>query len=139
MKIRIYKRLIDKIFHVIVHTEDWSEADRLLMLKYGEPEINLGGTLYCGPNHYVGVSSGDYSEDSSSSSLVKEITIDDAYARVMTESPFIEKFDIRDFGFEDAKILATEWGHMIEDRIIDAVKSLREKGDFFATEEITEY
>lgn len=45
MKIRIFKKLVDGVFHVRVQTEDWSERDRCLMVKYGEPELNLGGTF----------------------------------------------------------------------------------------------
>lgn len=133
MKIRVYKRLIDGVFHVLVNTEDWSENDRRLMLKYGEPEINLGGRFVCVPN------SGEESTSSDSHDEIAAV-IDDVYVRIMTESPYKEKFDSRDYGsVHNAKLLSQEWISEIEDRIINAVAALRSNDDSFSTEEIMEY
>lgn len=84
MKIRIIKKLVDSVFNVRIQTEDWSEHDRMLMVKHGEPEINLGGTFRAEP-------------DTCSEESQFDFILDDVYARVMTESPFTQKFDTRDF------------------------------------------
>ena len=125
MKIRIFKKLDNGVFHVRIQTEDWSERDRDLMKKYGEPEINLGGVIVI---------------DESSSSDPCPHELDDAYARVMTESPFTHRFDSRDFGsVQCAKHAACEWAATVEERISASVTFLRSRGDEFTTEEVTEY
>lgn len=127
MKIRIFKRLVGGVFESRVQTEDWSENDRRLMVKFGEPEINLGGEFSCVPN----------SDSSSQEDII--VRLDDVYARIMTEAPFTQKFDSRDYGSVDnAKCLMNRWCSTIEDRITAAVTSLRSKDNFFASEEITE-
>jgi hypothetical protein len=45
MKIRTYKRLESGVYRVSIQTEDWSELDSGLMIKFGEPEIDLGGNI----------------------------------------------------------------------------------------------
>lgn len=127
MKIRIFKTLSDGVFTARVHTEDWSQNDTSAMVKYGEPEISLGGDI-------------PLSIEDSSSSGDQTITLDDVHARIMSESPFVQKFDSRDYGGTDvARLLASTWASMIEKRIADAVVELRAKDDFFVTEEVTEY
>lgn len=134
MKIRVIKKLYDGVFESRIHTEDWSELDRELMVKYGEPEINLGGEI-----PYV-LRNDEQSSDSSSDPG-KYIVLDDVYARIMTESPFVRKFDSRDFdgGVDEAMAAAAAWAFEIEARILEKVRLLREKDTFFTTEEITEY
>lgn len=119
MKIRKLKRILDSVVHVCIYTEDWSENDRSLMVKFGEPEISLGGT---------------FSSDTTS------VTLDDVHARILTEVPFTRKFDARDLGsIADAKLVANAWGDAVENRIISEVDTLRSKDNFFTTEEITEH
>ena len=126
MKIRIFKKLQNGVFIVRIQTEDWSENDRNLMIKYGEPEINLGGTFVPDAS----------SSDSASS---EEIDLPTMYARVMTESPFIQRFDARDCGsIAEARSVAQQWASLIEERIAEVVSELRSKNDVFTTEEITE-
>ena len=129
MKIRIIKKLVDSVFHIRIQTEDWSEYDRELMLKYGEPEINIGGVVIYEP-----------CGQSSSSEEYASVTFDDAYMRIMTESPFTRKFDARDFddSIDDAKAAATAWANDILRKIELSVTELRAKDSFFTTEEITE-
>ena len=132
MKIRVIKKLVDSTFEVRIQTEDWSELDRDLMVKLGEPEINLGGVVSYMP--------ADHAEalDTPSNSSV---TYDDVYVRIMTESPFTRKFDARDFdgSIDNAASAAASWIFMIESRIVEKVRYLREHDKFFTTEEITEY
>jgi len=126
MKIRIIKKLVGSVFDVRVYTEDWSENDRELMIKYGEPEINIGGVIV-------------YTKEGSPDAVTVEF--DSAYERIMTESPFTRKFDARDYNdsIDEAKAVAVAWANHIESIIIASVRDLREKDTFFTTEEITEY
>ena len=126
MKIRIFKKMENGVFAIRIHTEDWSENDRGLMKKYGEPSINLGGS--------------SDSSSSSSSSDEPEFQFDDVYVRIMTESPFVRRFDSRDYGSANsARETGNLWSSVVESRIADAVAELRAKDEFFNTEEITEY
>lgn len=132
MKIRVIKRLVDSVFEVRIQTEDWSELDRELMVKFGEPEINLGGSI-----PYATTAQAKAASAPSDTS----VTYDDVYVRIMTESPFTRKFDSRDFGgsIDDAAAAAASWIFTIEARILEKVRYLRENDMFFTTEEITEY
>ena len=135
MKIRIFKRIVDGVFDVRIQTEDWSENDVGLMVKYGEPEINLGGTF-----EYSPPDDGSSSSESSSSEEPVVAELDDCYVRIMSESPFTYKFDSRDYGgIDNAKALAAMWASYVEDKIVEKVRGLREKDSFLATEEIMEY
>ena len=126
MKIRIFKKLQNGVFDVRIQTEDWSENDKNLMVRYGEPEISLGGT-------FVPEAS------PSDSSSREELEFPTVYARVMTESPFTQKFDARDCGsVSAARSVAQQWASLIEERIAEVVSELRSKNDSFTTEEITE-
>lgn len=132
MKIRIFKRVVDGVFDVRIQTEDWSQHDIDLMVKYGEPEINLGGEIAYVPVNVEG--------SSSSSGGTETVLLDDNYARIMTESPFTYKFDSRDYdGVDNARQIASAWASEIEARIVDKVRMLRDKDTFFNTEEIMEY
>lgn len=136
MKIRILKRLVNGVFEVLVRTEDWSSNDVLLMKRHGEPEINLGCVIPLEDSSSNSFT--DYS--SSSSSSTAELVIDDDYVRIMTESPYIHRFDSRDLGgVAKAKETGNKWCAIIEDRIVEAVKGLRENDKFFNTESIMEY
>jgi len=44
MKIRTFYEVINGKYYATLHTEDWSEQDQNLIDKFGEPEINVGGT-----------------------------------------------------------------------------------------------
>lgn len=123
MKIRILKRLVNGTFNICIQTEDWSEQDRTLMVKYGEPEIDLGGEF-------------TYTDEDDE----KIVTLDSNYVRIFSESPFTRKFDSRDYGSTDsAKQISTAWSTAIEERIATAVMNLRAQDEFMTTEEISEY
>lgn len=139
MKIRIFKRIVDGVFDVRIQTEDWSQHDIDLMVKYGEPEVNLGGRLEYMPDE-ASMASASSASSSGSPEEPVVVDLDDCYVRVMTESPFTYKFDSRDYGgIDNAKALASLWAAQVEDRIVEKVRGLREKDSFIATEEIMEY
>lgn len=42
MKIRVYKRIRDNAYQVLVRTTEWSQADVDLFREFGEPEVDVG-------------------------------------------------------------------------------------------------
>ena len=112
MKIRTFKKLDNDVYRVSIYTQDWSEGDKQLMAKYGEPEIDLGGTF------------GDSDT----------FTLDTNLQRVMSDSPFAAAFDFRDNIL--AQDHANTWASTMTIRITDAVTALREQDDGFSGETV---
>lgn len=132
MKKRVFQRLVNDRFEVLLMTEDWSCGDVELMNQFGEPEINVGG-----PVEYI------YDEDGSSSGAsMPEIRVKDfpvELVRVRHGFPYSRIFDARDYeSFDEAKAVAEAWKVEVLDRIDDAVLELRRKSASFVTEEVTE-
>lgn len=42
MKIRVYKRIRDNVYDVLVRTCEWAQSDIALFREFGEPEIDVG-------------------------------------------------------------------------------------------------
>ena len=161
MKIRIFTSLKNGVYHARIHTEDWSENDRELMKKYSEPEINLGGYFNYEdvqnfnewPENNIGndAKTNNISETKSEISITERgFRLDDNYARIMTESPFTQKFDIRNIlelvagDYEEARLFTQEmvymWTRIIRDRIFQAVADLKNNsGVFNSKEEIFDF
>lgn len=114
MKARIFQQLENDVYQVTIVTEDWSELDKQLMVKYGEPEINLGGEF-----------DGPYS---------MSFTLSDNFVRIMSESPFVGRFDSRDYA--DAEDRALTWKTTVMERLTSAVTTLRDLADTFSKEEV---
>lgn len=115
MKIRSFKSLSNATYRVVIHTEDWSEGDRGLMLRFGEPAIDVGG------------------EFSDGSDVVFELDV--SLKRVLSNSPFSYVFDSRDS--VDAESHAEIWEAAIVARITAAVETLRLSTDDFTREAVT--
>ena len=113
MKIRTFYMLSNDVYRVSIYTEDWSEGDRELMQKYGEPQIDLGGTFTGTTPHF---------------------TLPSVLKNIMSESPFGHGFDYRDT--TDAKNQANAWAAEIANRITDAVDTLRNNTDSYTKEEV---
>ena len=111
MKLRTFKEVTDNVFKSSLSTEDWSQADKELMARFGEPEVDLGGSFT--PPVY---------------------TLPANLVRVMTESPFTETFDKRDNA--DAETRADTWASTIRDRINTALTTLRALSDTFTEEAV---
>lgn len=118
MKLRVFTSMSNGVYRVSVHTEDWSEGDRDLMAKYGEPTVNIGGTV-----------NPDYYDD------LPPITLPDSFSRVMSDAPMSVKFDSRDYG-EGASFYAQAWTAGIVTSITDEVTILRQNVDNFSKEEV---
>ena len=112
MQIRRFYTLTDGVYKVSIRTEQWSQLDQQLMAKYGEPEIDLGGS-FTGPPAF-----------DLSSNLVK----------IMSESPFTQSFDSADYA--DAEDRANVWAAAISSRLDTAVTDLRTNDDDFTREEV---
>ena len=112
MKIRTFYTLQNDVFKVKVVTENWSEGDLSLMGLFGEPEVDIGGT-FTGPPAY---------------------TLPSNLARILSESPFTQSFDSRDYA--DAEDRANVWGDEIVAKIDAAVVALRALSDDYTREEV---
>ena len=115
MNIRIFSTLTAGVYKVTVKTEDWSEGDKDLMQRYGEPVIDVG-SAFTGTVPYVA------------------FTLPTRTMRVMSESPFTERFDFRDTA--DAEDRANAWKTAVVARITDAVAILRSNEDTFTREDV---
>lgn len=130
MKKRVFQRLVDSTFEVVIFTEDWSCGDRELMVQFGEPEVNVGGEVY-----YV------YEDVSSSSGddAVKVVNLPDELVRIMNGFPYSRIFDARDYeSYEEARAVAAAWKEKVLGNIDEAVIRLRNMHVNFDTEEVSE-
>jgi hypothetical protein len=116
MNIRVFKKLDNGVYQISVHTTDWSESDKALMVKYGEPTIDLGGS-FVGETPYL------------------EYVLSTKLVLIMSESPFTQRFDSRDA--IDADDRATLWKTTIVERITYELLNLRAHDDTFTGEEVT--
>lgn len=115
MKIRTFFILSNDKYRVSVYTEDWSEGDNELMVKYGEPQIDIGGS---------------FSDPT--------FTLPSVLKNIKTESPFAEQFDARDTSAATAKARAQRWASDIADRIETAVGTLRGNDDDYSGETVVQ-
>jgi len=115
VNIRTYKQIIDDVFQVSIHTEDWSEGDDELMASYGEPEIDLGGS-FTGPPAF---------------------TLPSNLTRIKSGSPFIGRFDGSDY--PDAEERADVWAAEVVVRLKAAIDALRANSDDFTGESVEQY
>jgi hypothetical protein len=112
MKLRQFYTLTDDVYNVVLRTEDWSQRDLDLMAKYGEPEVDLGGS-FTGPPAF---------------------TLPSNLVKVMSDSPFTQSFDSRDYA--NAEDRANVWATAVIGRITDAMTTLRANDDEFTREEV---
>jgi len=114
VQIRTFRKLDNDVYRVSIYTETWSEADSLLMAKYGEPEIDLGGS---------------FTSDEDTFTLPTQLQ------QVRRDVPFAGAFDARDYA-EKAPAYALAWSTAISARISAAVHALREQADAFTGETV---
>lgn len=112
MKARTFKVLENGVYKVSIYTEDWSENDIGLMIKYSEPEIDAGGTF-----------TGSVS-----------FTLPERLVRIRNESPFAVSFDSRDSA--DSEDMADVWATTILARLTSAIETLRANSDEYTTESV---
>lgn len=115
--IRVYQSIDNDIWKVTFHNDplELSEDDKKRMKKFGEPEIDLGGTFLEG-------------EDD-------EFTLPAKKAKIRSDFPYTAEFDSRDSPFDEntsTKVVA--YRTEIITRITDALETLRETPDTFSGE-----
>lgn len=115
MNIRQFSKLENGVYVITIVTEDWSERDRQLMTKYGEPSIDLGGSFY-DDTPYV------------------DFSLPENLVLIFSESPFTQRFDLRDY--PDAENMAITWKNEIVLRLSEAIATLRANDDTFTREEV---
>lgn len=115
MKIRTNQTLTDRKYTVVVGVEDFSELEEELMVNYGEPELNIGGT-------------------------VGAVTYTDDLKRLKSDSPFRFIADGRDYPLDsDAQTAAEDWQVEMASRIKALMDALRALVDTFTGEELETY
>lgn len=98
-----------------------SENDKELIRKFGEPEINIGGTYLSGdPEEYI---------------------LQDKYLRVRTDLPYIQEFDAKSLSYQNqadaqaaAQAQAVAFQAAFVGKYEDAFATLRATGDTFTGE-----
>lgn len=124
MKIRTFENMDDSVFRVVVNTEDFSQEELKLMCQFGEPEINVGGTV-------------SYQFDGQARS--KEFG--DQFVRILHGFPLAFGFDSRDFegsdGIAEAMAIGRQWKSDIIGKIGDKIGDLRQKSNILPVEEVT--
>ena len=120
MKIRTFNSINNDIYTVVFDQDRAaiSQSDKDLIKKYGEPEINVGGTFLAGTgNEYV---------------------LPDQFIRIVSDMPFTQNFDSTTGTFATATV--TKVIQFVTDtltKIEDAVTTLRANTDTFSGETVT--
>jgi len=112
MKVRTFKVLNNDIYQVSMYTEEWSQLDLELMVKYSEPEIDLGGSF-----------------------TVPTFTLPTNLAKIKSDSPFNISFDVNDYA--NAEAMADRWATEIVVRLTAAIVALRANSDTYGGETVT--
>jgi len=111
MKIRKFFSVNNDVYKVSLTTEDWSENDLNLMARFGEPEVDVGGSF-----------------------TTPTFTLPSNLVKVKSEVPITQTFDVRDYANAEAR--ADKWEETISARINAAVVALRTETDDFTREEV---
>lgn len=102
-----------------VDTLKFSEADKQLIAKFGEPEINVGGSIE-GPE--IEGTSINY-------------TLPDRYIKIRSGLPFTQEFDSKSEMFQDyTKEKALRYQDAFTARYTTAIENLRSNQDSFSGE-----
>ncbi len=92
--------------------EKIAESDKILMRHYGEPQINVGGTILDGEE--------------------TEFTLPDRYLKIRSDFPFQSEFDSKGTPFDtDTQAKVEGYRDEILDRIETALTTLRANVDTF--------
>lgn len=122
MKIRVFLDMDDSVFRIAINTEDWSEGDITLMEQFGEPEVDVGGTV-------------QYVLDGEA----KSKDFGSQFVRVLHGFPYARGFDRRDYdSYEEAIALGGAWKDMVVNKLRSSVSALRSNASPLPTEEVSE-
>jgi hypothetical protein len=112
------RQIIDGVYELVMTTEEWSERDVALMVRFGEPEVDLGGVF-----------------DSAVSDTLDPFTMPTDLVKVKSQSPFKQTFDSDDYG-DETQEMAEVWEEVVQQRIVSAVSGLRDLLDDWTGEEV---
>lgn len=118
-KLRTFKEIQNSVYVLqFVHDiEALSNSDKELMQKFGEPEINLGGTFL--------------------ESTANEYILPDEYVKIRSGFPVRKEFDSRSSPFDtNTLIKVNAYKDEIQLRFSTAFTDLRANTDTFTSEEI---
>lgn len=131
MKVIVKQNKINSVLSVIVAITDWSRHELDNVVRYGEPEIDIGGVFHTRP-----VDCECDKDDSNDGLRPGDFYIPSKYKKLRSEFPVMQEFDSRDY--EDPEKCAIAWKTEIVDRIRKAVADLRQIDCHFVKEEIHE-
>jgi hypothetical protein len=118
-KLRVYQTIENDVYQLRFENDPkaLSLQDVELMEKFGEPEINIGGTFL--------------------PSTGNQFILPDKYIRVRSEFPFVREFDSRQAPF-DTNTVTKVIGYRdeIKTRFTTAFTDLRANGDTFTGEQL---
>lgn len=112
MRTRRITSLSNQKYKVVLYLEEFTELETKLMKKFGEPEIDVGGS-FTGPPAF---------------------TLDSDLKKIRAESPFEVVFDGQ--SDIDAQDKATAWRNEMTTRINTAITDLLVLNDTFSGEDI---
>lgn len=122
MKIRVFSNMDNGVYRVVIGAEDWSEGDVLLMEQFGEPELDVGGTV-----------SYEFNGETRSKDLGSELV------RVLHGLPYARGFDSRDYeSVGEAVSAGRAWKEAVVKSVTDVVTKLRANEHSLPTEEVKE-
>lgn len=120
-KLRVFQSIENDIYVVRFENDPLalSEEDKQLMQKFGEPEINLGGTFLA--------------------ATANEYTLPDEYVKVRSDFPIRKEFDSKGAPFDTNTVIkVTAFREDTTDKFTDAITALRAQADTFTSEFITD-
>ncbi len=118
-KLRVYQSIENEVYRLRFENDAsaLAQQDLMLMEKFGEPEINIGGTFL------------EETEDS--------FILPDQYVKVRSGFPFLQEFDSRSDPFATNTVVkVTAYRDELRTRFSDAFTALRANGDTFTGEQV---
>lgn len=112
MKVTFDNSIANKVYKVIASTVEFATTDETLMAEFGEPTVNIGGTL----------------KDTDGTTVLA--TLPDTYKRIMSDFPVTMTFNGSQFANPDK--VAKAWTTSVETQVQTAITTLRSKTDDFS-------
>lgn len=131
MKVIVKQNKINSVLSVIIAITDWSRHELDNVVRYGEPEIDIGGVFHTLPPPPCGCLPED-----SNDLLPGDFYIPSKYKKLRSEFPILQEFDSRDYEYPERCAIA--WKDEIIRRVVRAVSELRQVDNHFVKEEIHE-
>lgn len=118
-KLRVYQTIDNEVYQLRFENDAkaLSRQDADLMEKFGEPEINIGGTFL--------------------PSTINQFILPDKFLKVRADFPFLQEFDSRQTPFDTNTVTKVQgYRDEIRTRFSDAFTDLRANGDTFSGEQV---